>query len=103
MGFVTKERFDKVWVGAVLGILGAVTGFMLFGLVWSVGTEHSFTYYIKDVFTGITSMFQDKIVTISILIDVVLFYLFLRKNWYNLCKGLLAMVILSGPVALYLY
>jgi hypothetical protein len=103
MGFITKQRFDKVWVGVVLGILGALTGFVLFGFVWSVGTEHSFTFYIKDVFTGITSMFQDKIVTISILIDVVLFYFFLRKNWYNLCKGLLAVVILSVPVALYLY
>ena len=103
MGSVSKSKFDKIWVGFVLGIIGAAIGFLLFGIIWSIGTDHSFTYYIEDVFTGITSYFQDKVVTISILIDVVLFYFFLRIHWYNLCKGLLAVVILSVPVALYLY
>jgi hypothetical protein len=103
MGFKMKQRFDKFWVGVILGLIGAAVGFVLFGLVWSLGTDHSFTFYIRDVFEGVTSLFQDKIVTISILIDVVLFYLFLRIHWYNLAKGLLAVVILSVPVALYLY
>lgn len=103
MGFITKARFDHFWIGFVLGLIGAALGFLMFGIVWAMGTEHSFTFYIRDVFFGITSMFQDKIVTISILVDVVLFYIFIRLGWYNLCKGLLAVVILSVPVALYLY
>lgn len=103
MGFISKSRFDKIWVGFILGLAGAALGFLLFGLIWSIGTERSFLFYIQDVLEGITSMFQDKVVTISILIDVVLFYIFLRLEWYNLCKGLLAVVILSVPLALYLY
>jgi len=103
MGYITQDRFDKFWVGFVLGLIGACLGFVIFGFVWSLGTDHSFTFYIEDVLSGITSLFQDKVVTISILIDVVLFYLFLRIHWYNVSKGLLAVVILSVPVALYLY
>lgn len=103
MGYLNKSRFDTFWAGVVLGLAGATAGFVLFGLVWSIGTRHDFTFYIHDVFHGITSMFQDKVVTISILLDVVLFYLFLRAEWYNLCKGLLAVIILSVPVALWLY
>ncbi|MFN8777075.1 MAG: hypothetical protein ACK5XV_09930 [Flavobacteriales bacterium] len=103
MGTLSKHRLDKIWIGVVIGLAGALLGFMLFGIIWSIGTDHPFTYYLHDTFYGITSMFQDKIVTISILVDVVLFYIFLRLQWYNLCKGLLAVVILSVPVALCLY
>jgi hypothetical protein len=102
MDALKQEKLDKVWVGFVLGLFGAVLGFSVFGMYWCKVNHQEFGYFVKDVFLG-TSYFQDKIVTISILIDVLMFYLFMRKNWLQLCKGILAVVILAVPVAIYLY
>jgi hypothetical protein len=48
-------------------------------------------------------MYQDKVVTISILGDVALFYWFIKKEWYQMSRGILYVVICSVPVALYFY
>jgi hypothetical protein len=40
---------------------------------------------------------------VSILLDVLLFFIFMRLNWLNMCKGILAVVILAVPVAIYFY
>lgn len=99
-----KDRFDKFWIGLVLGLLGAMVGFSLFGLMGAAVNDVSFTYFVNAVFIDRTFLqFQDKVITFSILADVVLFYFFMRAEWYNLCKGLLAVVILAVPVAVYLY
>jgi hypothetical protein len=99
-----KERFDKVWVGTIVGILGALLGFVLFGYFGAEWNNVSFYKFIHDVFLDTTFLqFQDKVVTISILLDVVIFFLFMRAEWYNLSRGILAIVILAVPIALYFY
>ncbi len=97
-----KEKLDKFWIGAVLGILGALIGFLVFGAIWSISNDVTFNYFYKDVFLG-TRYYTDKIITISILLDVVLFFLFMQLHWYNLCKGLLAVVISTVPLVIYFY
>lgn len=57
----------------------------------------------NDLAYGITAMYQDKVVTVSILVDVVLFYYFIRKEWFQISRGILYVVICSVPVALYFY
>ena len=102
MGPMTKEKLDKFYIGFILGLLGAVIGFCTFGYFWCLSENVDFAYFFNDVFIG-TSYFQDKIVTVSILFDVILFYLFMRVNWLNLSKGILGVVVLSVPVAVWLY
>jgi hypothetical protein len=102
MDIMMKDKLDKFWVGAILGVVGAILGFMIYGFIWAQANDVTFMYFYKDVFIG-TSFFTDKIVTISVLLDVVLFFVFMRFNWYNLCKGILAVVILAVPVAIYYY
>lgn len=101
MEFLKQDRYDKFWVGLILGILGALLGFALFGIAWSYFNDVSFRYFYKDVFQN--SFFTDKIITVSILVDVLLFFLFMRMNWYNISKGLLAVVICAVPVVIYYY
>jgi hypothetical protein len=99
-----KKTFDKTWVGVVLGIIGATIGFVLFGFYGASTQDVSWSHFIHTVFIDRTMLqFQDKVVTISILLDVLLFFIFMRLEWNNLCKGLLGVVIAAVPVAVYLY
>jgi hypothetical protein len=100
---VPKHKLDRVEIGLLTGILGAALGFIAFWLVFTLGTQTSLFTFIDDLLHGITRYYQDKIVTISILADVVLFFYFIKKEWYNLSRGILMVVILSVPVALYFY
>lgn len=97
-----KHKLDNFWVGFILGLIGAVIGFFLYGLIWSNVNGQTLAYFVNDVFIG-TSFLTDKLVTISVLFDVLLFFIFMKFNWYNLCKGLLAVVIIAVPVAIYFY
>jgi hypothetical protein len=100
---VGKHRLDTVLNGAILGIIGAGLGFLLFGLVFTLGTSTNMATFFHDLVYGVTAMYQDKVVTVSILTDVVLFYYFLKKEWYNMSRGILFVVICSVPVAIYFY
>jgi ABC-type lipoprotein release transport system permease subunit len=102
MDIMMQQKFDKFWIGLIVGVLGALIGFSAFGFFWAIANDTTFKYFYKDVFIG-TTFFTDKIVTISVLMDVLLFFLFMRYNWYNMCKGILAVVILAVPVAVYYY
>lgn len=99
-----KENLDKMWIGILLGIAGAFAGFFIYALVWSLVNDTTVSGFINDVFfaTGPIQV-KDKILSVSIIADILLFYLFLRLNWYNICKGLLAVVICTVPVVIYLY
>ena len=102
MELLSKHTLDKFWVGAVVGVLGAIIGFLIFGFFWAIANDVTFQYFYKDVFLG-TRFFTDKIVTVSILLDVLLFFIFMKFNWLNMCKGILAVVILAVPIAIYFY
>ncbi|MCH2197891.1 MAG: hypothetical protein MK081_03855 [Flavobacteriales bacterium] len=97
-----KERFDKLWIGAIAGVLGAVIGFFMYATFWSVYYSQELSYFINDVFIG-SGFFTDKIITVSVLFDIFLFALFMRFQWYNFCRGVLGIVILSVPVVIYFY
>jgi hypothetical protein len=100
---ISKHRFDHIGVGIILGLLGAGLGFLLFGFVFTLGTSTNLGTFFYDLAYGVTAMYQDKVVTVSILTDVVIFYYFIKKEWYQLSRGILFVVIASVPVALYFY
>jgi len=95
-------RFDRFGIGFLIGVLGAFAGFYLFGLIWSLQNNTTVSYFVSEIFLG-TNFFQDKIVTVSMLFDVILFALFLKLRMYNICKGLVAVLLLSVPIVIYLY
>lgn len=97
-----KEKIDKVWVGMVAGVLGSVLGFVLFGFGFAMLNHISFSTFITDIFMKVED-FQSRIVSFSMLIDVILFFVFIRKNYQQFCKGLMAVLVLSVAVVAYLY
>jgi hypothetical protein len=102
MEIMNKENIDKVWVGAITGVLGALTGFVLFGAGFALINGITFGQFVNNIFFGISD-FQSRIVTFSMLIDVVLFFIFIRKNYQDFCKGLIAVLVLSVVAVAFLY
>lgn len=97
-----KQRIDKIWVGILVGMLGGFLGFLIFGYVFALINDISFSEFYQGVFLGVQS-FQSKIVTVSMLVDIILFFIFIRKNYFNFCKGLMAVLVLAVLVVLWLY
>lgn len=102
MGVVRKNKFDHILWGIATGIVGAAVGFFLFGMFIASVQDVTFGRFIETLVEG-TDTFHDKLVTVSILIDVILFFIMIRKDYYEFCKGLLAVVIIAVPIAVYLY
>ncbi len=97
-----KASINKVWVGIVAGILGAILGFVIFGIGFGLKNDMTFKSFVFDVFLQVTD-FQSRIVTFSMLIDVILFFIFIRKDYQEFCKGLLAVLVLSVIAVVVLY
>lgn len=102
MAPVKKGKLDTFAYGLIAGILGAGIGFVVFGFLIAQINGQTFSRFIETLVQG-TDIFHDKLVTVSILFDVILFFVMIRKEYYNFCKGLLAVVIVSVPIAIYLY
>jgi hypothetical protein len=96
------SKIDRFGIGIVIALLGLVISFFGFGLYWSKVNNTSLDYYINEVFLGM-NFFQDSILTLSVLFDIVLFALFYQLKHYKLCKGILLVVLISVPVILYFY
>ena len=102
MATVKKGKLDTFAYGVAAGILGAAVGFVVFGFLIAQINGQTFLRFIETLVQG-SDIFHDKLVTVSILFDVILFFVMIRQEYYNFCKGLLAVVIVSVPVAIYLY
>ncbi len=99
---MNKAKLDRFFLGLISGILGAFIGFFIFGTGWIIANDRSMEYFVQEVFLR-SELFKSRIISVSILFDVLLFFLAIRKEWYHFAKGVLAVVILAVPLALYFY
>lgn len=99
---MTKKKWDNIWIGMAIGLVGFIIGFLIFGIGFSLWSGATLSQYINNVFLGLYD-FESRIVTVAVLFDVALFYLFLRKQMLELSKGILAIMVLSVPVVAWLY
>jgi hypothetical protein len=97
---VVKHRLDSTPVGMIAGVLGMVTGFFILAFVWSLMNKMSVGYFIDEIFIE-SDLFKDKIITVSVLFNVVVFWLANRAEWYRFNRGVLAVVLLAVPVIIY--
>lgn len=88
------KKYDKIGYGIIVGIIGAMLGFLLFSAGFCLITGTSMSSFMNDWFVGIQD-WQPRIVTFSVLVDVVLFYLCVRSDMYNFGKGLMVILVLA--------
>ena len=90
-----KNKWDKVWVGIVMGLIASIATYFLSAGIWALLNDRTIHDFYLDIFAGFEGYFTSKIITLCVLSNVVLFYVFLKKNFMNLCKGLLAVLVTS--------
>lgn len=101
-GIMKSKRFNKTWIGFLIGVIAPVFGFLLYGWYWSWKFFRPFSYFVNDVFIRIPT-FRSSIITLSLLINLVPFLIFMRTDRYQSAKGVMAGVFLYVPFVLYFY
>jgi uncharacterized membrane protein len=98
------KSLNHVGWGVIGGVLGALIGFCIFGLGFSWYNDILFSEFVMDVFLGSALQdFQSRIISFSMLADVVLFFLLIRRGYEEFCKGLIIVLVISVAVIAWLY
>ena len=95
------RRVKHTLLGVLIGLVGDLLGFFVYTLVFVMLNNVSYRFFIEEVFLG-TDLFKSQIFTGSILLNVVLFYIFMRKDLNDLNRGLI-IVILFTVMAIVFY
>ena len=95
---------DHLRTGIIAGLIAPVFGFFLYGMIYVTGIhpEHSFSWFVTDLFLG-TPQFQSKVLTLSLIADVPLFFWFDRRAWYRAMRGVIGAMFLYGTVIVILW
>lgn len=96
-----KKKYDSLPLGLVLGLLGPLVGFVIYGLLWSIYFGKPFDYFVNGIFLGVKD-FQSSIVALSLLFNLVPFFIFIRSDRYLSARGVLMAIFIYVPVVLYL-
>ncbi len=95
-----KQKLDHMASGIAAGIIGTALGFGIMTVWWSWANGTSLDYFVTDVFLG-SSLYKDSILTISVLFNVGLFWLALRRDWNQFARGLLAVIFITVPLIIW--
>ena len=97
---MSRSQRESLW-GVGLGLVGAVMGLVLTAVWWQWNTDDSMGFFIREVFWH-GGLYQDSIVTVSVLMDVVLFYGLLHFNREAMARGVMAVILAAVPEVIYL-
>jgi len=100
-GIMKMKKYDTLPLGAVIGVFAPVIGFILYGFFWSYYFGKTLSYFINDIFLGVPT-FQSSILTLSLIINLVPFFIFIRTERYKSARGVLLAIFIYVPVVLYL-
>ena len=95
---------DHLRTGIITGLLAPVLGFLAYGLIYVTGIHpgHDLRWFVNDLFLG-TPQFQSKILSLSLIADVPLFFWFDRRGWTLAMRGVIGAMLLYGIVIVVLW
>ena len=96
-----KKKGDNFFLGFLIGIVGLFIGFFGFALIFGWVNGTTVKYFVEVVFLKYP-YYKIHIVTVAILFDVIPFYLAIRKNYVQLARGVMG-VILLGVIAIAIF
>lgn len=95
-----SKRRDSLKVGLIIGLFAPVIGFIIYGLYWSWNFNRTLGYFYEDLFIG-TPAYRSSILSLSILINLIPFFIFIRKEKYQTARGVLLAVFVYVPFVIY--
>ncbi len=91
---------DKLSTGLIIGIIAPVLGFCIYGMLWAWYFNKSFAYFYSDVFVAIPT-FRSSILTLSLVFNLVPFFILLNRKKYRIARGILMAVFIYIPFVVY--
>lgn len=95
-----RAKLDHIAFGILGGLISLVIGIYLFAAALAVYDDRS-VMSIFEMTSQNPYLLIDKFLTGSILFNVVIFSLFLRKKWYQFAKGILLVILIIVPIIIY--
>lgn len=81
---VKKSRFDSLQLGVIMGLVVPAVGFLVFYM--SNFSKVTFSYFVEYA-TQIAAI--SKILSLSLLPNLLVFFLYIWKNYYLTARGIL--------------
>lgn len=94
-----KTKLDTTIFGLVLGIWGPVIGFFILFLIFNISENLSWDTYLYK-FQNYSSD-KSKIISLSLIFNLLLFYFLLKKEWNFAAKGVIFGTLVFAPVIVY--
>jgi hypothetical protein len=94
------KKYDDQRLGILVGVFSPLIGFFIYGALWAWHFAKPFNYFLNDVFLGIPS-FRSSILTLSLVFNLVPFFIFVRTNRNKTARGVLLAVFLYIPLVVY--
>lgn len=90
-------RWDDIRTGLVLGLLAPVLGFFAYGAMYvtAIRPWYDMHWFVNDLFLG-TPEFRTRIVSISLIADAFLFFLFNRLDMLKAMRGVIFAMLAYG-------
>lgn len=96
-----RKKYDELKFGLLIGLFAPVIGFIIYGFSWSMYWNRTFSYFFNDVFLGLQN-FQSSILSLSLLMNLLPFFIFIRSERYRSARGVLAAIFVYVPFVVYL-
>lgn len=94
----SQNKFNRIFLGVIFGIIGPLIGFWIYYLMQF--SHKAPMDYIEMFLT--TKEIQSKILSLSIIFNLVLFFIFLKFDFRSTALGILYATFAYIPVVLYL-
>jgi hypothetical protein len=94
------KKWDKMWVGVLVGLAGGFVGFIIYGLYYSFSHHIDIMDFVNRVFLG-HKILRAPILSLSILFNIIPFYLFLNKKHYKGARGVMLSIFIYAIAIVY--
>ena len=97
-------RWDSQLTGVLAGLLVPVAGFFIYGWIHTtlVRPHLDITFFIEDLFLG-TRQFQAPILSLSLIANLPLFFVFDKLNMYKAMRGVIIATLIYGAAIVVLW
>lgn len=96
-----SKKLNNSLLGWVLGLIGPVFGFLIFGLLWSTYYRKSLSYLTNDIVLQFNEL-HSPVLTLSLVFNLLIFLLFNRYDHLKTSRGILGATFLYVPIVFYL-